>query len=219
LALLPGASQATNNIIRFAGASIQPTGDLTETERETIPLGDGTTLIADERVDIEADDAFGFCLDYEHRFPGHFGLGLTVMRASHDVNATGTAAVRIVDDGTGEVILDATERIAVTADADMTPVLLGANYHFGSGKADFYAGPFLGWVMFDDIVFEGDRTSLKDEFAYGGTLGVDVPFGKGQAAFSAAVRYMVAAAEPNEPDSQALDIDPLVLMVGVGYQF
>ena len=73
--------------------------------------------------------------------------------------------------------------------------------------------------MFDDIVFEGDRTSLKDEFAYGGTLGVDVPFGKGQAAFSAAVRYMVAAAEPNEPDSQALDIDPLVLMVGVGYQF
>lgn len=220
LMLLAGASQATNNIIRFSGASIRPTGELSMMESETLPLGDGTTLITSERLDVEAESTFGFCLDYEHRFPGRFGLGLTLMRANHDVHATGSGSGRIVDDATGIVLINISEDFSATADVDMTPLLVGANYHFAKGgNADVYAGPFLGWVMFGDFVLQGERTSIEDEFAYGATLGVDLPFGGGQAAFSAALRYMVAAAVPNEPDPQALDIDPFILVFGIGYQF
>ncbi len=220
LMLVATASPAANNILRFAAASVQPTGDLTTRESDTIPLGDGTTLISSEEVHIEAADAFGFSLDFEHRFPGRFGLGLTLLQANHDVEATGSGTAQIVDDATGAVLLEFSEQFSANAEADMTPFLVGANYHFrNEGEADVYAGPFLGWVMFDDLTLEGERISLKDDFAYGAVVGIDYPLGDGALAFSASLRYMVAAAKPDEPDSETLDIDPFVLMFGIGYGF
>ncbi len=84
---------------------------------------------------------------------------------------------------------------------------------------DLYAGPFVGLVQFGDLAFEGDRIGFKDEFAYGATLGLDVPFGQGKAAFSASARYMVAGAETDEIDSDTIDLDPLVVLFGMGYRF
>jgi outer membrane protein W len=220
LILIADASPATTNIFRFVAASVQPTGDLTSRESETVPLGDGTTLIASGRVDAEAADAFGFGLDYEHRFEGRFGLGLTLMRTTHDIDLRGSDTGQIVDDASGAVLIEFSEQFSASAEADMTPLLVGANYHFRSeGDADFYAGAFLGWVMFSDIVLEGVRLALKDDFAYGAAVGVDAGFGDGQLAFSASLRYMIAAATPDEPDAESLDIDPFVLMFGIGYNF
>ena len=216
------AAQASEGyIVRFAGASVHPTNDLQIDERESLPLGDGTTLETYTRLSVEADSAFGFCIDFERRFNDLFGLGFTVMRAEHDVDAAGDGTVRIVDDGTGIVLVDQSESLTMPLGAvDMTPILLGANFHFGGNeKVDLYAGPFIGLIDFGDLTFEGERVGFKDEFAYGATLGMDVPFGKGGAAFSASARYMVAGAESDEVDSDTLDVDPLVVLVGVGYRF
>jgi outer membrane protein W len=95
-----------------------------------------------------------------------------------------------------------------------------ANFHFGgSEKVDLYAGPFLGLVVFGDLVVEGERIGFRDELAYGATLGMDFPFRSGKAAFSASARYMFADAESDEVEAQTLDLDPLVVMFGLGYRF
>lgn len=212
---------AESNIIRFAGASVNPTGELRVAEFDVIPLGDGTTLRVSEDILFDPDNAFGFCIDFEHRFSDRFGLGVTVMRSDHDLNARGSATATITDDATNTVLFSQTETISLTAGVDMTPVLVGANFHFGpNGKVDLYAGPFLGYVTFGDIVFENEREALKNEVAYGAVVGLDVPLGDRPAAFSVAARYMIASVEPDEPGvNQALDVDPWVLMFGVGYTF
>lgn len=216
-----GAEAREGWIVRLAGASIHPSGDLTFDERESLPLGDGTTLEDEVRATVEADNALGFCIDVEHRFNDRFGLGFTVMRADHDVDIAGSATVRIRDDATNAILFETTESLTMSLGAvDMTPLLVGANFHFGgSEKVDFYGGPFIGLIDFGDLTFEGERLAFKDEFTYGATLGLDVPFGQGSAAFSASARYMIAGAESDEPDSDTLDLDPLVLMFGVGYRF
>ena len=208
-------------ILRFAGASVYPSGDLRMEERDSIPLGDGTTLEEEAVAVVEADNAFGFCIDMERRFNDLFGLGLTIMRADHDIDLTGSATVRIRDDATGTILVEQSESLNMGLGAvQMTPILLGANFHFGGGdRVDLYAGPFIGLVDFGDVTVEGQRIAFKDEVAYGATLGIDVPFGQGSAAFSASARYMVAGAETDEIDSDTVELDPLVLLVGVGYSF
>ena len=220
--LFGGAVQAERSyIVRFTGASVNPTGDLSLDESERVGLGDGTTLVETVRATVEADSAFGFCIDFERRFSDLFGLGFTVMRADHDVDASGSASVQIVDDATGAVLLDVNESLTMPlGSAHMTPLLLGANFHFGgSEKVDLYAGPFVGMIDFGSLTVEGETTTFKDEFAYGATFGLDVPFGQGSAAFSASARYMIAGAETDEPDSDTLDLDPLVVLFGLGYRF
>ena len=216
-----GAEAREGWIVRLAGASVHPSGDLTFDERDSLPLGDGTTLEEEVRATIEADSAFGFCIDVEHRFNDLFGLGFTIMRADHDVDLSGSATVRLRDDATNALLFETTESLAMPLGAvDMTPLLVGANFHFGgSERVDLYGGPFIGLIDFGDLIVEGERIAFKDEFAYGATLGLDVPFGQGGAAFSASARYMIAGAETDEPNSDTLDLDPLVLLFGLGYRF
>ena len=221
LLVLAAAAEAREGyIVRFAGASIQPTGDLRMDESMVLPLGDGTTLEEDLRATVEAGSALGFCFEIERRFSDLFGLGFTVMRADHDVDLAGSSTVRIRDPN-GAVLISMTESQNMRlGSVRMTPLLLGANFHFGGGeKVDLYAGPFVGLVDFSDLTFEGDTIGFKDEFAYGATLGLDVPLGERSIGFSAAARYMVAGAETDEVDSDTVGLDPLVVLFGVGYRF
>jgi outer membrane protein W len=220
--VLGGAAEAREGyIVRFAGASVNPTGDLRIDESEIVPLGDGTTLEETTRATIEADRAFGFCIDLERRFNDRFGLGFTIMWADHDVDATGSESVRITDDATNAVLFDTSESVTLElGNVDMMPLLIGGNFHFGAnGKVDVYAGPFVGLVTFGDLMLDDQRIGFKDDFAWGGTLGLDVPFRNGKAAFSASARYMIADAESDEIESQTLELDPLVVMFGLGYRF
>lgn len=217
-----GAAPASEGyIVRFAGASVNPTGDLRIDESDSFPLGDGTTLEEEVRAAVEADRAFGFCVDIERRFNDLFGLGFTIMRADHDIDISGTETVRIRDDATGTILLEQTERLAISpGSVDMTPLLVGANFHFGgSEKVDLYAGPFVGLIDFGDLTFEGESVGFKNELAYGATLGVDVAFGESKAGLSASARYMIAGAETDEVPSDTVDLDPLVVMFGLGYRF
>lgn len=221
LMLVAGAATATEGpLLRIVGASVNPTGDLRQTESDSIPLGDGTTLTLVEQIDVEADNAFGFCVDFEYRFNELFGLDFALMNADPDVDLTGTETARLTDDATNTILFESTDTIAAQASSGMTPLLVGSNFHFGgSEKVDLYGGPFVGWIFFDDIELLGERVDVKDDFAYGATLGLDVPFGQGGMMFSGAVRYMIASAETDEPDSATLDIDPWIVLLGLGYSF
>jgi len=216
-----GAEAREGYIVRLAGASVQPTGDLSMDESDAFPLGDGTTLEERIQAKVEADSAFGFCIDIERRFNDLFGLGFTVMRADHDIDLTGSATVLIRDNATNTILFQETEALTMPlGSVDMTPILVGANFHFGgSERVDLYAGPFVGLIDFGDLTFEGERLAFKDEFAYGATLGLDVALGQGSAAFSASARYMVAGAQTDEAQSDTLDLDPLVVLFGLGYRF
>lgn len=221
LVAVASAEAREGYILRFAGASIYPTGELRIDERDAFPLGDGTILEEEFRAAVEADSAFGFCIDVERRFSDRFGLGLTLMRAEHDVDAFGSETVRIRDDATGSVLFEHSESLAAPlGSVDVTPILLGANFHLTPGRrVDLYAGPFVGLIDFGDLRAEGERIGFKDELAYGATLGLDVPFGQSSAGFAASARYMIAGAETDEVGSETLDLDPLVVLVGVGYRF
>lgn len=221
LALLFAANgwAAQERIFRFAGVSVNPTGDLRMEESETLPLGDGTTLVAQEIGIVEADSAFGFCLDFEQKLTDLVGLGVTLMYSEPDITLDATGTAQIVDDLTGTVLLEFTESASMTGSGDMMPLLIGPNFHFGpSEKVDLYAGPFIGYVFYGDVTIEGESTSVKDDFTYGAVMGLDVPFGEKGLAFSASARYMVTEAEPRD-DNQALDIDPVTFLAGLGYSF
>lgn len=206
-------------ILRFAGASMNPTGDLPVEGSETIPLGDRTTLVETWRGSAEAKSAFGFCLDFEERFNDLLGLGVTLMYAEPEVGLAVTATTQLIDDATGAVLSESTGSVARRGSGEMTPLLVGPNFHFGpNDNVDLYAGPFLGYVFYGDITIEDDRAVIEDDLAYGAVMGVDVPFGKGSLAFSASARYMVTKAEAKE-GGDGIDIDPLTLLVGLGYRF
>lgn len=219
--LVAGAAQAREDyILRFAGASVNPTGDLRVDESEVVPLGDGTTLFADGNLSVEPDNAFGFCVDVERRVNDLMGISLTLMQTDHDLDAAATETVRIVDDATGAVLFQVTDSMSVSAGSEMTPLLVGTNFHFGPNeKVDLYAGPFVGWIWYDDINLAGERISIDNDWTYGAVVGVDVPFGESKLSFSGAFRYMIATATPDEPDPVDLELDPWIAMVGVGYSF
>lgn len=222
LLLLAGTARAREGyIVRFAGASVNPTGDLLIEQQDSVPLGDGTTLEEVVRARAEADSAFGFCIDFERRLNDRFGLDFAVMRSNHDVDVSGGGTVRIRDDATDAILSEISESLSMPlGDVSMTPFLMGANFHFGGGeKVDLYAGPFLGLIIFGDLVVDEERIGFKDELTYGATLGMDVPFRNGKAAFSASARYMIAGAESDEIESRTLDLDPLVVLFGLGYRF
>ena len=64
--LFGAAAQADRSyIVRFGRASVNRTGDLSLDQTERIGLGDGTTLVETVRVTVEADSAFGFCIDFD----------------------------------------------------------------------------------------------------------------------------------------------------------
>lgn len=223
LAAAPAAAGgAGDNVVRFGGAFVSPSGDLTQSESERIPLGGG--LVADTELTLkaEADDGFGFFVGYEHYFSDLLGLEVTALRSDLDVNVTATGTVRLIDQVSGQVIAVDSISDSVGGSTDVTPVTFGLNFHFGSGVADWYAGPFVGYALFGDLDFgDGDSSGLDDDFTFGAGAGVDVPFGSSGWMFNGAVRYYKLTAKASDGDgtNDELDLDPLVVQAGVGYRF
>ena len=117
------AAQAREGyIVRFAGASVNPTGDLRIDESDAIPLGDGTTL--EER---DAGQRRGRQrLRFLHRprasvqRPLRPRLHRHAGRPRHR-HLTGSATVRIRDDATNTVLFEATEALTMPlGSVDMT---------------------------------------------------------------------------------------------------
>jgi len=213
----------TANVVRFGALWSHPTGDLTSDGFFVEDLGDGTRLEFSGTLTVEADDALGFAFGYERRLTDLIGLDFNLFQANHDVDGTLSGIARIIDNTTG-AILDETplELTETVGDVDVTPVLVGANFHVSRGRSfDLYLGPFLGYVLYGDLEIEGEKVSIDDDLAFGAVLGVDVPFRGDRWTFCAALRYLNTKAEPKDmaPEDSPLDVKPWIAQVGFGRRF
>lgn len=171
------------------------------------PTGDET--IFDTKV--EADSALGFGLAYEYRFTDLYGLEGQLTYSSHDVQIGGETA----------------------GDTSVMPLTLALNFHLSKNdKVDFYVGPVIGYVFYDDLSLDddwgGEDVKLKNGFAWGVQAGIDVPFNENWA-FTAGLTYLQTTAETDEEWGPAtavesdrdleLDVNPWVLRAGIALKF
>jgi outer membrane protein W len=140
-------------------------------------------------------------------------LGLT--RSQNDVG------LRIVGPGRGNVFGDSDR---------MTPFTLtfGPDIHLTpESRMDLYFGPVVAYVLYNDVAFElqGEwaDVALDDNFAWGGLLGLDYPFGDQGWYLCGSVRYLDADADAtlqaDPTETLSLAVDPLMVAVGFGYRF
>ena len=177
------------------------------------PQGDFREVDGDETITAEFKDSFGFGLQIERMVSSRIGIELGVLWSEPDVNV---------------VIEEPPVRLGIEAPFRITPVILGVNYHLGSGgKTDFYFGPAVAYVFYDDVVlsvpdFGTERLTVEDDYAWGLTLGIDVSVSKsGHWALNSELRWMKGSTDFKNPEGEAreVDVDPLYLTLGLTYRF
>jgi outer membrane protein W len=177
------------------------------------PQGDFREVDDDEVITAEFNSSFGFGLQIERMVSSRIGIEFGVLWSEPDVEV---------------VIEEPPIRLGLESPFRITPVILGVNYHLGSGgKTDFYIGPALAWVFYDDVVlddpdFGRETLTVDDDYAWGATLGLDVNLTEtGKWAFNGEIRWMKGSTDFKNPEgeSRSVDVDPLYVTLGVTYRF
>lgn len=165
---------------------------------------------------FEADPASGPGLEFSQRFGRWWGYTVHLSRgvlefSRHEV------VQRL--DGAGRPTSPA--EISESRDETVFIPLLGLlNIHLlPPGRFDLYAGPLVGYSWYDEL-FDG---WVDDHFIYGLGAGLDVGLGGGWA-FSAALRFVEAEAEPREggplvDGTGEINVDPWQVQLGIAYRF
>jgi outer membrane protein W len=91
---------------------------------------------------------------------------------------------------------------------------------------DFYIGPTVGYAMWGDLQPKDmavefgieEPQKLKSDFVYGANLGFDFPFHDAWA-FNLGLRYLWVKAEPDAAGAESIDVNPLIVTVGISYKF
>ncbi len=115
-------------------------------------------------------------------------------------------------------------------------VFAGLNFHLTPNRrSDFYAGPSLVYVGYDDIsmyVFDGPvrppfgdvtntryvRLNFDRDFAVGANVGLDMPVGEGGWLFHLNARYIETTIGGSDFE-RSRNYDPLLFGLGIGYRF
>ncbi len=142
-------------------------------------------------------------VDFSYFFTKNFALELILATATHDVNLNGTGSL-------GSVSL-------------LPPTLL-AQYHMEFGKFKPYVGAGLNYTIFYGEV-PGDMTSTKydDSFGYALQIGTDVKVAENlYLNFDVKKLFLQTDAVVNNSGTivnAEVDIDPLLVGVGIGFRF
>lgn len=213
-----------DNIIRFGGAYVAPTGDLTGEASFVEDLGDGTTLAFDGTLTLEPQSEAALFVGYERRLTDLLGVEFTLWGAEHDVDGQLKGTAWLLDSNTGELIttapIDATEKLGTVT---VNPVTAGVNFHLTpNARADLYLGPFVSYVLYGDLEAEGEQAlAIDDDFGWGAVVGVDISLGKSAWLLTGAARYLDTEASPKDlgPDDDPLDVTPWVVQISAGVKF
>lgn len=177
------------------------------------PQGDFREVDGDEVITADFASSFGLGLQIERMVSNRIGIELGVIWNEPDVTV---------------VIEEPPVRLSIEAPLRFTPVILGVNYHLGSGgKTDFYFGPAVAYIFYDDLVlsdpdFGRETLTVDDDYAWGLTLGIDISMSKsGHWAFNSELRWMKGSADFKNPEDEkrVVDVDPFYITLGVTYTF
>ncbi len=168
---------------------------------------------SNERNYLDAEVGEGFGVSLERLFSPRLGLELGLLALGFDVDL-----MRDIDDA-WEIAED---------DTDFMPITLGLNFHLTPDrKVDFYLGPFLALLQYDDfevrVLGENVESDIGGDVTFGAQAGIDFPVGS-KWAFTAAVRYIDAEAEFEDAgfgggDELELEVNPVIFTAGVALRF
>ena len=153
----------------------------------------GSSDIDDET--LEPAQEAGWSLGFEWRFGKWAGLELDYLQAKQDIETEGT-------------------KIAETS---MSPLSLSFNFHLVHTKViDFYFGPTVSYVMWDDIdTIDGEKIPTDSEWAYGAQVGLDISLVK-SVAIVTGLRYTQLDVSG---DGDSLAVNPLYAKLGIAIRF
>jgi outer membrane protein W len=150
----------------------------------------------------ELDSAVGFQASFEYMVTDQIGVEPAIALTNHDVT--------VKEAGMPDVALGDIDLFALTANV---------NFHVvQSDSVDLFVGPTVGYAFWGDLKTDLQSFSVDGQFVYGFNVGVDVPFGEGDWAFSAAMNYLSADVSFGG-DSPDLGVSPIQLKAGVSYKF
>ena len=172
-------------------------------------------------VRLTGDAGYGFSLAGEYRVSDRLGVELSGQWSEFDLE---------LELGGGMFCGSTFCRVSATDSVRPLTLGLGLDVHLTPGRrADLYVGPVLAYVLYSDPTFrflDGTvRGSIDDDLAWGGVVGLDLPFGDPGWHFSGSVRYLRAEADATarddegDTDTASLDFDQLAVIVGFGYRF
>ena len=195
-------------IVRFGALWVDTAVDFREAE-------DGSS------VRLTGDAGLGFSLVGEVRVSERLGIELGAQWSENDLEL----------ELAGEMFCGSVFCTVAASDSVRPLTLsLGLDIHLTpERRADLYVGPVLGYVLYSDPTFRALggalRVSIDDDFAWGGVVGLDVPFGDRGWHFSSSIRYLRAEADLTARDDEgdagtaSIDFDPLAVAVGFAYRF
>jgi len=160
-----------------------------------VPSG-SSDLDFDGDIDsVEAAAEAGWSLGFEWRLGKWGGLEFDYLNSSHDIEFGGV----------------------VIADTAMKPLSASFNFHLLHSKVvDFYFGPTISYVMWDDItLLDGETVPTDSEWGYGLQVGADFSIIK-SVAIVTGLRYVKLDIGA---DGESLSIDPLYAKIGVAFRW
>ncbi len=201
---LPAQAEDSRWILRGFGLGWYGVDDQISATRPADPP------LPEERTIHGVSDGTGFGFGLEFMITRKLGVEVGALFADLDTDYR-------LESGT--VSLTDSDRIGVYT------VTAGLNYHFASGgRADVFAGAFLGQSNFEDVIFlteAGRRRTLAfdDDYGLGLKVGVDVPLRQeSRWRFTAEARYLLTILE-SEAAGGDLDLNPLIPSIGIACRF
>lgn len=191
-------------VLVLSAVALPATADDTQwTIRFGVLFNNPTGDFSEAGQTTELDESTGFFVSAEFPVTEKFGVEPGIGYVKHDITV----------DESGFPSLDFGE----TTWAALT---VNGNFHLTpESKFDLYVGPTIGYVFWDSIesdVFMAD-IETDDEFAIGGNVGIDLPFGESGWAFAGALRYLVV--DLGVANGDGIGVDPIQVKIGLSYSF
>jgi outer membrane protein W len=164
--------------------------------------------------ELSLDKGQGFGLDIEYMFSSR--IGILVSAIFTDMEGTFVYGIEPGEES---------ERVKDNNTVDFYTINAGANYHFTPESAvDFYVGAFAGVFSYDSVKFvlpeleQEISINFDDQFSYGVTAGLDIPFGDSPWMATLGVRYLISDLK-EDGGPREIAIDPIIGSIGIGLRF
>lgn len=199
------------------GWNIRLNGTWTTPEAESVNDG-----FPGFQLETDTGDTFGLALAFEYRFSKRVGLELGA-QAGYDAGVNYT----VRDQMTGGVVGDGLDPHPGD-EMRFTVVDAALNIYLASGGVDFYVGPVVGFVSYEDTVV---RLGSEDppfviendgDIAFGGVVGLDIPFVDSPWFVTSSVKYLKTSYDASSaltPGEVEIDFDPWIVRLGLGFRF